>query len=59
MTSRRRCGSLDMGTVAGAIHQVGAAAQGAPTCNGCTFWLVEDGMVPLEALRERYLAAVG
>jgi modification methylase len=42
----------------GSIHQIGAAAQGAPACNGWTFWHVEqDGaLVPLDALRQRYLA---
>ncbi len=50
-------GSLAMGDVAGSIHQVGAAAMGAPSCNGWTFWLVEDGMVPLDRLREHYRAA--
>lgn len=50
-------GSLDMDTVTGSIHQCGAAAMQAPSCNGWTFWLVEDGMVPLEHYRERYRAA--
>ncbi len=50
-------GSVEMGQAAGSIHQVGAAAQAAPSCNGWTFWLVEDGMVPLEHLRDRYRAA--
>ena len=50
-------GSLEMGETAGSIHQCGAAAQNAPSCNGWTFWLVEEGMVPLETLREKYRAA--
>ncbi|MBC7497007.1 MAG: site-specific DNA-methyltransferase, partial [Sphingomonadaceae bacterium] len=54
-------GSLDMAGagdgVTGSIHQCGAAAQNAPSCNGWAFWHVEDGMVPIEALRERYRAA--
>jgi modification methylase len=54
-------GSLDMAgagdAVTGSIHQCGAAAQNAPSCNGWAFWHVEDGMVPIEALRERYRAA--
>jgi len=57
----RADGSLDMETsaspVAGSIHQVGAAAQGAPSCNGWTFWMIEEGMVSLDALREQYRAA--
>src|SRR3546814_19245046 len=27
----------------GSIHQIGAAAQGAPSCNGWTFWHVTQG----------------
>ncbi len=42
----------------GSIHKIGAALQGAPSCNGWTFWHIEqDGaLVPLDALRQRYLA---
>ena len=42
----------------GSIHKIGAAVQGAPACNGWTFWHVErDGaLVPLDALRQDYLA---
>jgi modification methylase len=42
----------------GSIHKIGAAAQGAPACNGWTFWHLErDGLlVPLDALRQAYLA---
>ena len=42
---------------AGSIHKVGAALQGAPSCNGWTFWHVEAaaGLVPLDTLRQRYL----
>jgi modification methylase len=38
----------------GSIHKVGAAVQGAPSCNGWTFWHYKDGnrIVPLDALRE-------
>ena len=43
-------------SITGSIHQCGAAALAAPSCNGWTFWHVEDGMVPLETLRERYRA---
>ena len=41
---------------AGSIHKVGAALQGAPSCNGWTFWHV-DG-VPLDSLRQRHLSAL-
>jgi modification methylase len=45
----------------GSIHKIGAAAQGAPACNGWTFWHVEkDGaLLPLDALRQDYLANLG
>ena len=49
-------GSLDMDGTQGSIHQCGAAALAAASCNGWTFWHVEDGMVPIETLRERYRA---
>jgi len=45
----------------GSIHKIGAAVQGAPACNGWTFWHVErDGaLVPIDSLRQDYLAAKG
>ncbi|WP_423605853.1 site-specific DNA-methyltransferase [Sphingomonas sp. MS122] len=53
-------GSLltDCGT-AGSIHKVGATLQGAPSCNGWTFWHyeAEDGLKPIDALRQTYLLA--
>ena len=53
-------GSLLSGTETGSIHGVGKALQGAPSCNGWTFWHVEhEGDVkPLDALRQLYLLAV-
>lgn len=38
----------------GSIHKVGAELQGAPSCNGWTFWHYQDKgkMVPIDALRE-------
>ncbi|MCB1782618.1 MAG: site-specific DNA-methyltransferase [Alphaproteobacteria bacterium] len=41
-------------TMRGSIHKVGAAVQGAPSCNGWTFWHYADGgkQVPIDALRE-------
>ena len=42
----------------GSIHKVGAALQGAPSCNGWTFWHVEEGRrrsEPLDALRQQHL----
>jgi modification methylase len=47
-------GSVTAGETRGSIHQVGAAVQNAPSCNGWTFWHLErDGrLVPLDTLRE-------
>jgi modification methylase len=52
----RADGSLAMGDAQGSIHQIGAKAQGAPSCNGWTFWHVEDGtrLVPIDAMRQSY-----
>jgi modification methylase len=53
-------GSLACGSHAGSIHKVGAALQNAPSCNGWTFWHVDDGgsLRPLDALRQQHLAAL-
>jgi len=42
------------GPVRGSIHQVGAAVQHLPACNGWTFWHVERQGKPvvIDALRE-------
>jgi modification methylase len=50
--------SVELDGRQGSIHKIGAAAQGAPACNGWTFWHVErDGaLIPLDALRQAYLA---
>ncbi|HWA42640.1 MAG TPA: site-specific DNA-methyltransferase [Hypericibacter adhaerens] len=42
----------------GSIHQVGAAVQGAPACNGWQFWCVpmEGKLVPIDFLRQRLRA---
>ncbi len=52
----RADGSVQMDGREGSIHQVGAAAQGAPSCNGWTFWHVDDGksLVCLDSLRDAY-----
>ena len=46
-------GTLVAGAVRGSIHQVGAAVQNAPSCNGWTFWHFERGgvLLPLDTLR--------
>jgi len=43
----------------GSIHKVGSTVQGAPACNGWTFWHFEDadGLRPIDALRQNYLLA--
>ncbi len=55
--SVRADGSLDMAGRTGSIHQMGAAAQGLPSCNGWTFWHTEDDdgrLVPLDARRQAF-----
>jgi len=55
----RADGSVACETHAGSIHKVGAALQGAPSCNGWTFWHIDEGGIlePLDAVRQRHLAA--
>jgi len=43
----------------GSIHKLGALLQGAPSCNGWTFWHLEGaegGLTPIDALRQTYRA---
>jgi modification methylase len=56
----RADGSLSSGTQSGSIHQVGAALQGAPSCNGWTFWHVDQGgaLKALDDFRQQHLAAL-
>ncbi len=53
--------SLEQGDQQGSIHKVGASVQGAPACNGWTFWHVEQEgkLIPLDSLRQAYLASLG
>jgi modification methylase len=53
-------GSVACEGEAGSIHKVGAGLQGAPSCNGWTFWHVElDGKLqPIDALRQQHLSAL-
>ncbi|WP_288485896.1 site-specific DNA-methyltransferase [uncultured Novosphingobium sp.] len=55
--SVRADGSLLNGTQTGSIHSVGAGVQGAPSCNGWTFWHLEHQgeWKPLDAIRQLYL----
>ncbi|MDB5694192.1 MAG: site-specific DNA-methyltransferase [Alphaproteobacteria bacterium] len=50
-------GSIERDGVQGSIHQVGAAAQGAPSCNGWMFWHIErDGLLaPIDLLRQQHV----
>jgi modification methylase len=56
----RSDGSIACGRETGSIHGVGKALQGAPSCNGWTFWHVEhEGHVkPIDTLRQLYLLAI-
>jgi len=56
----RADGTLIAADVRGSIHQVGAAVQGAPACNGWQFWCVKkDGtLVPIDYLRQQLRAGL-
>ena len=51
----RADGTLISDDVRGSIHQVGAALEGAPSCNGWTYWCFKrDGQqVPIDLLRQQ------
>ena len=54
----RADGSLIADGVNGSIHQVGAALEGAPSCNGWTYWCFrrEGRTVPIDVLRQQLRA---
>jgi modification methylase len=54
----RADGTLIGGDVKGSIHQVGAKLEGAPSCNGWTYWCFKrDGQtVPIDVLRQQIRA---
>jgi len=56
----RADGSIACDAHSGSIHKVGAALQGAPSCNGWTFWHVVDGgsLTLLDAVRQHHLASL-
>ncbi len=56
----RADGSVECDGHAGSIHQVGAKLQGAPSCNGWTFWHcgAAGKLEPIDALRQRHLSAL-
>jgi modification methylase len=51
-------GTVISDTAKGSIHAVGAAVQGAPSCNGWSFWCVvrPKGLVPIDLLRQQVRA---
>ena len=53
----RADGSIGCDGFAGSIHKVGAGLQGAPSCNGWTFWHIEEAgrLVDIDTLRQRHL----
>ncbi|MDX2100946.1 MAG: site-specific DNA-methyltransferase [Alphaproteobacteria bacterium] len=57
----RADGSLIADQMRGSIHQVGAAIQRLPACNGWTFWHVrrQGHLIPIDALRERARQSFG
>ena len=54
----RADGSLITADAKGSIHSVGAAVQGAPACNGWTFWHLEKKgqLVPIDLFRQQVRA---
>jgi len=56
----RADGSICSGKEEGSIHGVGKALQGAPSCNGWTFWHLEhEGEIKqIDAIRQLYLLTV-
>ena len=59
VASVRADGTLLCGVDCGSIHGLGAKLQGAPSCNGWSFWHIEhEGeLKPLDAIRQLYLLA--
>ncbi|HMO07018.1 MAG TPA: site-specific DNA-methyltransferase [Paracoccaceae bacterium] len=58
-TARVRAdGTLTAPEVTGSIHQVGAALEGAPSCNGWTYWHFrrEGRLIPIDILRQQIRA---
>ncbi len=54
----RADGTLVGAEVTGSIHQVGAALEKAPSCNGWTYWCFkkEGKMIPIDVLRQQIRA---
>ncbi len=58
MARVRADGTLVGDRMTGSIHQVGAACEGAPSCNGWTYWhFKRDGkLIPIDMLRQQIRA---
>ncbi len=56
----RADGSLACGAQVGSIHGLGKELQGAPSCNGWSFWHLERGaeLQPLDSVRQHYLLSI-
>ena len=54
----RADGTLVAHDVSGSIHQVGAALEGAPSCNGWTYWHFDGagGRAPIDLLRQKIIS---
>lgn len=61
MAKIRADGTLVGDRMTGSIHQVGAAYEGAPSCNGWTYWhFKRDGkLIPIDILRQQIRAEMG
>ena len=57
----RADGTLVGADVTGSIHQVGAAYEGAPSCNGWTYWHFrrEGQLIPIDMLRQQVRDELG
>jgi modification methylase len=57
----RADGTLVASDVTGSIHQVGAHLEGAPSCNGWTYWHFkrEGKQVPIDVLRQQIRSEMG
>lgn len=56
----RADGTIACAGKAGSIHGLGKELQGAPSCNGWTFWHIEKGgeLQPIDSARQLYLLSV-
>ena len=57
----RADGTLVGADITGSIHQVGAHYEGAPSCNGWTYWhFARDGVrIPIDVLRQQVRSEMG